>query len=264
VVTVSDDEEDLLDASATEGKLIGTKAHTRGDGGTAAAAGGGHVSAGSAALEGSNGVIHVAVSHTLGHGEGGPGGSVEVHEGKVSTIRAIRELAGKTNNEVLLVGELSLGDRARAIEDDGDVDRLTALATSGRVKDGGRGRTRGDGLKGELTEVSVDSTADPRVRLIPEEGSDVTSGASNAAVLGARSSVDGNGGASAGKVGLDCGIDEELTHGSVQGTGLASASATRLVDPLIEVRLVRGAVETTRRVELEDLLITTGGVEEAV
>jgi len=187
-----------------------------------------------------------------------------VHEGKVSTIRAIRELAGKTNDEVLLVLELSLGDRARAIEDDGDVDRLTALATSGRVKDGGRGSTRSDGLEGELTEVSVDSTADPRVRLIPEKGSDVTSSTSNAAVLGASSSIDGGSGASAGKVGLDGGVDEELTHGNVQGTGLASASATRLVDPLIEVRLVRGAVVTTRRVELEDLLITTGGVEEAV
>jgi len=35
VVAVSDDEEDLLDAGATKGKLIGTKAHTRGNGGTA-------------------------------------------------------------------------------------------------------------------------------------------------------------------------------------------------------------------------------------
>jgi hypothetical protein len=142
VVTVGHHEENLLNASAAELKLLDTEAHAGGDRGTAAAARLSHVGAGSAANEVVNRGLHIGISDTLSHGESSPGGSVEVDKGEVGAKRSIGESRGETSDERLLVGELSLGDRARSVKNDGNVNRLTALAARGRGEDTSSGRNR--------------------------------------------------------------------------------------------------------------------------
>jgi len=147
-----------------------------------------------------------------------------VNKSEVSTEGTIGELARETDDEVLLILELCLRDGARAIEDNSNVDRLTALAAGGGREDRASRSAGGEGLEGKLTKISVDGTADTLIGLIPIKGGDVTGGASNAVVLSAGDTIDRGRGGSPGEVGADGRVNEELAHGSVKGTGLASAS----------------------------------------
>jgi hypothetical protein len=264
VIAVSDDDEDLLDTRAAELELIDTHAHAGGDGGTAAAARVIHVLGGGAADEIVHGGLDVGIRDTLSHSKGGPGRSVEVDEGEVSSHGTIGEHAREARDEVLLVLEFSLRDGARAVEDDREVNGLTALAASRRDEDGLVNSTGLDIGQGELTEVLEDNAAGGARKV---ELSHISRGACLPEVFLARATVDGLGGARGRVVGGGSRLrSEELGHGGIIGASLARASATRAVHPLIVEGTVGDAQRriSTSRVEGVNLLIVLAGIVEAI
>lgn len=269
VETVSEDDEDLLDTRTASHELVGTLDRARADRGTAAAAsvlrGIEVVTTGDTGAGEGRGerIVHVGLVGALDERQGGPGLLHEVDEGKVGLERAIAERASEANGEVLLTKELGVANGARAIEDNGNVDGLTALATLG----GGEGRCRDGGVGVQVGELVVaatleDDTADGVA--IEVDLGDISTDTSLGLVLEARLAVDHLGSAS-GLVVAVGGVTEQLGHGDGDGGRLAVAAIRVAVEPLAQETDGEGLGEVTATlvVELVDLSELGGSVVEA-
>jgi len=225
VVTVSEDDQNFLHASTAELELINTKTHANRDGGTTAAARGGHVGAGGATLKGRESSLDIGLAHTLRHGQGSPRGSIEVDKSKVCSEGSISKCTCHADDEGFLVDKLGLVDRAGAIKDESNVNRLTTLATRGHVENGGRRCAPCKVGEGVLTEVLEFNTAD--LVVCPVELGNVARSAGIACIFVTRDAVDDGilttASVGAGNRGI---VYEHLRHGHVHGASLAGTGTS--------------------------------------